>query len=148
MICAAVKITVSGVSQVKGGCIRVTVPKEEIRGIKLCYDSRARYPFLQFLFGFALIATGVVLVIATVIMHTEIFTIWLLIAVGLWLLAGVFRGRYSLLVITDKGAMKIFFDGSADVREIERFARRANMELGYMIDLSIMETMYFHAGQQ
>ncbi|HUJ18210.1 MAG TPA: hypothetical protein VL197_09500 [Nitrospirota bacterium] len=143
----------------EGDKILVTVPKEEIRGVQLRHDSKSRHPFLRFLSGFVLVVTGLVLVIAAFIMAEggvylvkirsltlgipiAPLVIWLMVGVGLWLLIGVFRGRYNLLINAQKGIRKIFFGESADIREIIRFIRRANQELGYQIDLSLTETMY------
>jgi hypothetical protein len=137
----------------------VTVPKEDIRRIKLSYDPTTRHPFLQFLAGFGLMVTGLVLLIAAFIMaevgafffHLSSHTfsipvvpigLWLMVGAGLWLLIGVFRGRYNLMISTAQGNRKIFFEGATNIRDILRFIGRANQELGYDIDLSIKETMY------
>jgi len=149
-----------GISQIEGDRIAVTVPKEEIKLIKLSYDPRSRHPFLRFLLGFGLIVTGLILIIAAFIMvevgvffvHIESYTLsvpivpiglWLMVGIGLWLLVGIFRGRYALLIDTEKGIRKIFFSESMDIKEIRRFIERAIKELGYDIDISIMETMHF-----
>ena len=160
MICASVKITGSGVSQLDGDTVVATVPKEEIRRARLSHDSRSRHPFLRFFAGFVLVTTGLVLLTAAFIiaeggvylLQLQSYTLgipvvpialWSMVGAGLWLLAGVFRGRYNLLLDTGKGCLKIFFAASADIREIARFIERANEELGYDIDTSIMGTMYF-----
>jgi len=159
MVCAAVKITESGICQVEGDKVVATVPKEEIRRVRLSHDSQSRHPFLRFFTGFALVTTGLILLIAAFIiaeggvylLQMQSYTLripispivlWLMVGVGLWLLVGVFRGRYNLLLDTEKGTRKIFFTASADIREIRCFIERANGELGYDIDTSIMETMY------
>ncbi len=159
MRCSTVQISASCISQLEESRIAVTVPKEDIRRIKLAYDSQARHPFLQFLVGFGLVAAGLVLLIAAFMMMevgalffhiaSHIFGIpvvpiglWLMVGAGLWLLIGVFRGRYNLLINTERGIRKIFFGESTDIRDILRFVGRANQELGYDIDLSITETMY------
>ncbi len=128
----------------------------------MSYDSIARHPFLQFLAGFGLIVTGLILLIAAFIMaevgayffHLASHTfnipvvpigLWLMVGAGLWLLVGVFRGRYNLLISTTQGNRKIFFEGATNIRDILHFIGRANQELGYDIDLSIMETMYIKA---
>jgi hypothetical protein len=159
MICSTVKITGSGMSQVDGGKIVITVPKEEIRGVRLSHDSQSRHPFLRFFAGFILVATGLILLTAAFfiaeggvyLLQLQSYTLgipiipvvlWLMVGGGLWLLVGVFRGRYNLLLDTVQGSRKIFFSASADICEIGRFIKRANEELGYDIDTSIMETMY------
>ena len=146
-------------SQMDGDRVVVTVPKEEIRGVRLSHDSQSRHPFLRFFAGFVLVTTGLILLTAAFIiaeggvylLHWQSYTLgipvipivlWSMVAGGLWLLVGVFRGRYNLLLDTEKGCRKIFFAASADIREIKRFIERANEELGYDIDTSIMETMY------
>ena len=166
MICSTVQISGSGVSQLDHGAIVATVPKEEIRKITLSYDPRSRHPFLQFLAGFVLIATGLILLVAefiiaeggVVLMQLKSIVLgipvvpillWAMVGFGAWLLIGVFRGRYNFRIRTDDGMRKIFFAESADVRDIRSFATRANDELGYAIDLTIMQSMHIpHAGQE
>jgi hypothetical protein len=159
MRCSTVQISASGIYQLEGGRITATVSKEDIRRIKLSYDSLARHPFLQFFAGFGLIVTGLVLIIATFMMadvgaflyHLTSNTysipvapivLWFMVGAGLWLLVRVFRGRYNLLISTAQGSRKIFFGGATDINDILRVIGRANRELGYNIDLSITETMY------
>lgn len=159
MRCSTVQISASGICQLEGSRVVTTVPKEDIRRIKLSYDSQARHPFLQFLAGFGLIVTGLVLLIAAFIMaevgayffhlasHTFSIPVvpiglWLMVGAGLWLLIGVFRGRYNLLISTAQGNRKSFFGAGTDIKDILHFIERANRELGYDIDLSIKETMY------
>jgi hypothetical protein len=160
MICAAVKITESSICQMKADKVVATVPKEEIRRIRLSHDSQSRHPFLRFFTGFVLVTTGLIMLMAAFIiaeggvylLQIQSYTLgipiipivlWSMVGAGLWLLIGVFRGRYNLLLDTEKGTRKIFFAASADICEIQRFIERANGELGYDIDTSIMETMYF-----
>ena len=158
MICSNVKISSSGISQLDGNDIVETVPKEEIRTIKLCHDSRSSRPFLRFSSGFILIAIGLVF-LTTVFLIAEggLFfvqlksgtlgvpvipiALWIIVGFGLWLILGVFRGRYNFLIKTDTGTRKIFFSESADIREIRRFIERAARELGYEIDVSLLDTM-------
>ncbi len=67
--------------------------------------------------------------------------LWCMVGFGLWLILGVFRGRYNLLIKTNSGSRKIFFSQSADIREIKNFTVRAVNELGYQMDLSLLDTM-------
>ncbi len=159
MKCSTVQISASCISQLDDSRIAVTVPKEDIRRIKLAYDPESRHPFLRFLAGFGLVVAGLIMIIADyIIVEVGIFRIhiashtfsipvatislWLGVGAGLWILIGVFRGRYNLLINTGQGFRKIFFAASTDIREIQRFVGRANRELGYDIDMSIMDTMY------
>jgi len=159
MRCSTVQISGSGISQLEGDRITATVPKEEVLRIKLSYDPESRHPFLRFLAGFGLVVAGLVLIIADFIIvevgiipvhiasHTfsipaATIGMWLGVGAGLWLLIGVFRGRYNLLINTGEGVRKIYFAASADIREIQRFVGRASQEMGYDIDMSIMDTMY------
>jgi hypothetical protein len=136
------------------------VPKEEIRKISLAHDSRSRHPFFRFFAGFILIATGLVFLIAAFLIaeggvyvvqvQSLIFGVpllplilWAMVGAGLWLIIGVFRGRYNLLIDTENGSRKIFFAESAGITEIRDFVARAVQELGYDIDVSIMDGMHF-----
>ncbi len=159
MRCSTVQISTSGISQLGCDGIATAIPKEEIRCVALSYDPKSRHPFLRFLAGFGLVVAGLILLIADFIIvevgifklqvasHT--FTIpvapiglWLAVGAGLWLLIGVFRGRFTLSINTGTATRKVFFSESADIREIRDFIGRANRELGYDIDMSIMDTMY------
>jgi hypothetical protein len=163
MICSTVHIAASGISQEEGGRMVVAVPKEDIREVRLDHDSRSRHPFLQFFAGFILIATGSVFLIAAfLIAEGGIYRVqiqsltfgvplvplglWLMVGIGLWLVIGVFRGRYTLLIDTESGKRKIYFEESAKITDILPFIKRANQELGYQIDLSIMDTMLVEEG--
>ena len=159
MKCSTVQISGSGISQIDGDRIVATVPKEEVRRIKLSYDPESRHPFLRFFAGFGLFVAGLIMIIVNfIIVEVGIFQVriashtfsiplaticsWLGVSAGLWFLIGVFRGRYNLLIDTGQGIRKIFFAASTNIREIQRFIGRANQELGYDIDMSIMDTMY------
>jgi hypothetical protein len=159
MRCSTVQILGSGISQIEGDSIAATVPKEEVRRIKLSYDPESRHPFVRFFAGFGLVVAGLIMIIVDfIIVEVGIFHLriashtfsipaamigfWLGVGGGLWLLIGVFRGRFNLSIDTGQGIRKIFFDASTDIREIQHFIGRANQELGYYIDMSIMDTMH------
>jgi hypothetical protein len=160
MTCSTVNIAASGISQLEGGAVVASVPKEEIRKISLSHDSRSRHPFLRFFAGFILIATGLIFLIAAFLIaeggvyilqvQSLVFgvpllplVLWAMVGTGLWLIIGVFRGRYNLLIETAGGNRKVFFSESSDIREIRDFVARAVQELGYDIDVSIMDSMHF-----
>jgi hypothetical protein len=159
MTCSTVNISASGISQLEGDAVVASVPKEEIRRILLAHDSRSRHPFFRFFAGFILIATGLIFLIAafliaeggvyilqvqSLVFGVPLLTLvlWAMVGAGLWLIIGVFRGRYNLLIDTRGGNRKIFFSESADIREIRDFVARAIQELGYDIDVSIMNSMH------
>ena len=156
---STVKITATGVSQLEDSTAVFTISKQDIRLAKLTYLAKSRHPFLQFLIGFGLLASGLVLIIMTfiivevgvVIINVWSYTLsipvvpialWLMVGTGLWLIIGVFRGRYNIMIQTDQGISNIFFGESANIIDILNFIRRANQELGYNIDISITKTMY------
>ena len=159
MRCSTVQILGASISQIEGDRIVATVPKEEVRHIKLSYAPESRHPFMRFFAGFGLVVAGLIMIIADYLIveigiipvhiasHTfsiplATIGLWLGVGAGLWLLIGVFRGRYNLLIDTGQGFRKIFFAESTDIRKIQRFIVRANQELGYDIDLSLMDTMH------
>ncbi len=160
MICSTVQILGSGISQIENSKVVTMVPKEEILQIKLSHDSRSRRPFLRFLAGFVLMVTSLILLLAEFIiaeggivsLQLKSFTfglpigpilLWSMVGIGAWLLIGVFRGRYNFLIKTKKGMQKIFFDESADIREIRDLVIRAKDELGYDIDVTLLDSMHF-----
>ncbi len=159
MICSSVHISQSGISQMEGDAVVATVSRDEIRRVTLTHDSRARRPFLQFFAGFIMIATGLVFLTAAFLiaeggvyvvqLKSLVFgvpvlpvALWAMVGIGLWLIIGVFRGRYNLLIDTAGGCRKIFFTESADIRDIRDFIGRAVREMGYDIDMSIMKSMH------
>ncbi len=160
MTCSSVHISASAISQLQGDAVVASVRKEEIRKISLVHDSLSRHPFFRFFAGFILIATGLIFLIAAFLIaeggvyvvqvQSLVFGVpllplglWAMVGAGLWLIIGVFRGRYNLLIDTSGGKRKIFFSESADIREIQHFVARADKELGYDIDASIMDSMHF-----
>jgi len=160
MICSTVQILGSGISQVENNKIISTIPKEEIQLIKLSHDSRSRHPFLRFLTGFVLMVTGLILLVAEFIiaeggivsLQMKSFSfgipivpivLWAMVGMGVWLLIGVFQGRYNFLIKTDHGIRKIFFEESADIREIRDLVTRAKDEFGYDIDVTLLDSMHF-----
>ncbi len=160
MICSSVNISASGISQLNGDRIIAAVPREGIQRIILGHDSLARHPFFRFLVGFVLVASGIILAIGAFLLdlggvylvRMEQYTfgvpvaplvIVLFIWVGGWLVIGVLRGRFNLLIHTPMGTRKIFFEAAADIRDIRRFLERAQRELGYEVDLSLMKQMHF-----
>jgi hypothetical protein len=160
MNCASVDISTNGISQLDGKKTINTIPREGIVRITLSHDSCSRHPFLRFLVGFVMIAMGIVLGIGAFLLdlggiypvETEYVSFGIpvaplvivsLIWAGGWLLAGMLRGRYNLLIHTPNGIRKIFFTDSADIRDIRQFLRRAQTELGYEIDVSLMDQMHF-----
>jgi hypothetical protein len=160
MHCGSIDISASGIRQSLGDRTVITVEREEILRIVLGHDSRARHPFLQFLVGFVLVASGIILGIGAFLLDLggiylikmDQFTfgvplaplvIVLFIWSGGWLILSVLRGRYNLLVHTPKGKTKIVFAQRADIRDIRKFLERAQHELGYEIDVSLMHQMHF-----
>ncbi len=160
MRCATVQILSSGISQLEGQRTVVTVPREEIRQITLSHEPRSQRPFLRFFAGFMLVVIGLIFIIAAFMMaEGGVFLLqmksvtfgiplvpiglWSMVGAGLWLVMGVFRGKYIFSIQTDGGTRKIFFEERTDIRDIRSFIERAKHEFGYDIDVSIMETMHF-----
>jgi hypothetical protein len=165
MRCSTVEISGSAIRQLDGGAVVAKVPKEEMRKVTLCHDSRSRYPFLRFFTGFVLILFGLILFAdaflkaegGVVLLHIKSFTLgipvlpillWGMIGGGIWLIRGVFRGRFNFLIKTGTGYRKIFFGEAADIREIRNFVGRAVSEYGYEIDASLFDTMLFEQAPQ
>ncbi len=151
-----VEISGSGIIEYDGGGIVVTIPREQIRQIKLCYDTKAKNPFCQYFLGFTLLSLGVIGLLVTfftgvsgsLVVQTEPGTfliplvpaaLWLMTGAGLWLLIGIFSARYHLRIDSEEGIRKIFFDKKANVGEIRQFIRRAQLNFGYAIDVSVLE---------
>ncbi len=165
MRCSTVEISASAICQLEGGTVVAVVPKEKIRKVTLCHDSQSRYPFLRFFTGFVLVLFGLILLAdaflksegGVVLLDLKCFTLgvpvipillWGLIGGGIWLIRGVFRGKFNLLIKSADGNLKIFFEESADVREIRDFVGRAIGEFGYKIDASLFDTMHFEPTSQ
>ncbi len=164
--CSTVEISGSAITQLEGGAVVEAVSKEDIRKVTLCYNSRSRRPFLRFFIGFVLVLFGLIFLTAvflraeggvvflsirrSYVVGIPLFPIlfWGMVGEGLWLILGVFRGRYALLVKTERGDRKIFFRESTDVIEVREFVRRAVSNFGYEIDTSFFETMHFGSESQ
>jgi hypothetical protein len=160
MNCASIDISATGIKQLGGSRAMAAVRREDIGRIVLGHDSRSRHPFLRFLVGFVLVTSGIILAIGAFLLDLggvylvkmESFTfgipvaplvIVLFIWAGGWLVLGVLRGRYNLLIHTPQGTRKIYFAETADIRDIRKFLERAEQELGYEIDVSLMQQMHF-----
>ncbi len=165
MRCSNVQISVAGISQLEGNGVVTTIPREEIVAVRLCHDSRSRRPFLRFSSGFILVAVGLVflttaflmaeggvllLELKSVTLGVPVIPIvlWGAVGFGLWLILGVFRGRYNFVINTSTGIRKIFFTDTADIREIRSFIERAVRELGYEIDVSLLDTMLIDGAEK
>ncbi|MGD0887021.1 MAG: hypothetical protein ABSA46_19435 [Thermodesulfovibrionales bacterium] len=151
-----VEISDSGIIERNGNSIVITIPREQIRQIKLCYDTMAKNPFCQYFLGFTLLSLGLIGLLVTFFAgvhgnspaHAEPGTfvfplvpaaLWLMIGAGIWLLMGIFRARYHLWIYTETGIRKIVFDKTVDIGEIRQFIRKAQVNFGYEIDMSVLE---------
>ncbi|HAM50124.1 MAG TPA: hypothetical protein DCP92_05315 [Nitrospiraceae bacterium] len=156
--CSSVEISGSAIRQRDGDRSVLIVPREQIQLIKLAYDTSAKNPFCQYFLGFTLFSLGLIGLIATFIaslggvslikmgsgdlgLPLIPIALWFMIGIGFWLLIGIFRARYHLLIATEQGLRKIFFEQSIDIKEIQQFIRKAHLNFGYEIDTSILEKL-------
>jgi hypothetical protein len=156
--CSKVEISGTKISELDGDRIVITIPREQIRQIKLSYDTNAKNPFCQYFLGFTLLSLGLIGFVVTFFAslggisltraRSEDFvvplipvTLWLMIGVGFWLLMGIFRARYHLWIDTEGGIRKIFFEKAVDIQEIQQFIKKAHLNFGYSIDVSILGKM-------
>ena len=156
--CSKIEITGTHISELDGERLVMTIPREQILKIKLCYDTDAKYPFCQYFLGFTLLSLGLIGLAVTFfasisggpLVQTESgnfvlplvpMTLWLMVGAGFWFLLGIFRAKYHLWIETENGICKIFFDKKADIKEIQQFIRQAHLYFGYAIDVSILEKM-------
>ncbi len=154
--CSTVRISCTGVSQLEGGRVIATVPKDQIRKITLSHLTSTKRPFLQFFVGFVSVSVGLILGITSFlvdegnsapsqpgsfVIKIPLITIgmWMLMGLGLWLLVGIFRGKYILIVETDQGKQRICFDKTARIGEILCFIEKAEQEFGYEIGVPTLE---------
>ena len=150
------EISKTAISEIRDDRIFVTVPREQIRQIKLCYDTSAKNPFCQYFLGFTLFSIGLIGLIVVfyaslgggslIQAKSEEFVVplvptalWLMAGTGLWLLSGIFRAKYLFLIDTEKGIRKLFFENSGDINEIQQFIRKAHLNFGYEIDVSTLQ---------
>jgi|GEM_PF-2446433 hypothetical protein len=154
--CSKVEISGTNISELHCDGIFVTVPREQIRQIKLSRDTSAKNPFCQYFLGFTLFSIGMIGLIVVFyasmggvsLLQSESgefvlplvpAALWTMVGIGLWLLSGIFRTRYLFLISTENGIQKIFFEKSADVNEIQQFIMRAHLNFGYSIDVSSLQ---------
>lgn len=153
--CAAVEFSESMV-RVAGTRTEARLPREQVRHIQLVYDTAAGYPFTQFFVGFLLVTLGgigVVVLLLTglrdslpidmesgvVSLNLVPTALWLTVALGIGLLAGVFRARYQLAIETDDGMRRVVLGTSADLPDIRRLVGSAIRSFGYEIDTSVLD---------
>ena len=155
--CPGIAISEAGISELDGDRIILTIPRAQIKGIKLSYDTRAKNPFCQFFLGFIMSVLGLIGLVVIFLASTkrgflrqqseylEIplipVALWIMTGAGLWLLAGVLRAHYHLSVETEKETYKLFFKKTKDSREIRQFVRKAQIDFGYEIYVSILEKL-------
>lgn len=153
--CSRVEISGATICEVCGVKTVVTVQREHIRHISVIYDTTAKYPFFQFFMGFVLIALGFIGLIVSWLASAVIgpididpdefripiipIVLWLMIVSGIWSLVVVFRASYHLLIETEDGVKKIFFEKATTLPDIQHFIRRAGWRFGYEIDTSSLD---------
>lgn len=155
---AKVEISCNNIRKIDDNRTVVTVGKEQIRQIKLCYDTEAKNPFCQYFLGFTLFSLGLLGLVVTFLASTGSggltasapgefgvpvipVILWIMTGTGFWFLIGIFRARYYLCIDTDNGVHRIFFDKSAETAEMRQFIRLANQKFGYEIDFSLLDKM-------
>jgi hypothetical protein len=154
--CSKAEISADKVSEIDGRRIVFSIPREQIRQIRLGHDTAVKYPFCQYFLGFSLLSLGLIGLIVVFfassgkvsltqnvsgdfILPLVPVGLWVITGVGLWLLAGIFRARYHLSIETEKETRRIFFEKATDVNEIRQFLRKARMDFGYCIDASVLD---------
>ncbi len=154
--CSTVRISCAGISELSEGRVVVTVPKEQIRRVILSHLTCTRKPFLQFFVGFVSVSIGLILGITSFlvdegdpvpappgsfVVKIPLLTVglWILMGFGFYLLMGIFRGIYILIVETDQGKQRICFDKTARIGEIMSFIEKARDEFGYEIKTPTLE---------
>jgi hypothetical protein len=154
--CSKAEISADKVSEIDGKRIVFSIPRETIRQIKLGHDTDVKHPFCQYFLGFSLLSLGLIgLLVVFFVSSGKVsltqnvsgdfvlplipISLWVITGAGFWLLAGIFRARYHLLIETEKETRQIFFEKATDVSEIRQFIRRARMDFGYCIDASVLD---------
>lgn len=154
--CPTLEVSCTAISKLDGDKTVFTVSREQIRHIKLVYDSDVNNPFCHYFMGFVLVFIGLIGLTAILIASAGghpllqpetgsseltplILALWILIGAGLWLLKAIFRAQYQLLIDTPKGPHKIAFAKSMDLQQIRQFIRQATMFFGYEVDISVLD---------
>ncbi len=157
--CSTLEISGTSISRLEGDKIVLTVPREQIRHIVLIYDSDVKNPFCRYLLGFVLLLLGLIGLTAVLLASAGgrpliqpetgsseiapiIIALWAMMGIGIWLLMGIFRARYQLLIHTPNGPQRAPFSNSMKVPEIRQFIRRAHMFFGYEIDISLLDKIH------
>jgi hypothetical protein len=171
--CSKVEISGDSIRQVHDFGVGITIAREDIRQIRLLYDTKVREPFCQYFFGITLLLSGIIglfvffVVIGAgkgLIVQTSTgieviaragdpllplfpFTLWLMCGLGFWLLANICDYRYHLVIDSGRKVQSIFFEKSTDIREIRHFIKEASFHFGYEIDTSAAEDRHSTATQ-
>ena len=61
IICGSIRFTAEAIQELDGKQVIVTVPREEVTSVSLCYGESVEKPILQFIAGLIMCAIGLVL---------------------------------------------------------------------------------------
>ncbi|UQA62114.1 hypothetical protein [Polyangium aurulentum] len=133
-------ISEEAVSEDHGGSV-VSIAREEIRSITLCWGLTGERIPAQIVFALVCLAVGGVCA-STLIYWTptsgdiplELPAGSVSLILGVYALRNAFRRGYFLRIRTDREVRKLAFKGGAELEAIERFLQTANRTYGYAFD--------------
>jgi hypothetical protein len=147
-------VSKDGIYELDRKRVIVSIPKNEIKNIKLQFGSKAEKPFTQAFLSIILIGLGIKIgiiplfkfvhdIIANPGLNNQtsspyvaafIFlgSIW--VPIGFAFLIAVFQNRYFLLIDTIKGRRKIIFKEKIEKEKVDQFIEKINIKHGYSIN--------------
>lgn len=156
--CSGVCISAHSISEIKRGKPAKSIPRERILNLKLCNDTGVRNPFCHFMLGFTLVMIGFIGDFILLVSNFEGISLvenpdpegmvlpvipivfWVMVGAGMLLLVGVFHARYHLVIETEEGINRFFFEKTSGPEEIRHFLAKAGKEFGYEVDVSAIES--------
>jgi hypothetical protein len=123
-----VRVTPTEIAEIDSGRLMLSIPRQDIRGLSLCYGARAEHPIRQIIAGTFLIFLGLIPIPyliycfehGGVIFEPVLFMLGFA-AIGIWIIFHATSKGNFLEVETVRAFRKIVFHGRVESAELEAF---------------------------
>jgi hypothetical protein len=142
--CAGIHCTERDLSEIDSGKIMVTVSKEDVRRITLCYGIQAPNPTAQIIMGLLLMGTGYFPILHLIhwIQHGGVFLTlesWIIpfVVAGAWVFVSAFKRGFFLDVEENQGRKRLAFRHNPDPNELDSFVGTVEQCFGLKISRDV-----------
>ncbi len=142
-----VEFSIQGISLLDQQSKIVSVTKKDIRTITLKYGFQSERPFVEVVFGIALVLVGFYFILNFIlqilfnrIAYTDMVLSVLLLPIGIWFTIDGFKKRLYFEVTLDNDKRKFPLGKNPNKGELQKFIKRAS-QLGYPIDKSVLDKL-------